>query len=169
MAASNTASAFVDAATSINYTNPLASSDNLMRWLTNIPLDNYKSILCSNVTVSQTLNPSYQRQVCNAFAATGLSNTDYAALNQTFFGNRKILATVTSTNIYNLWVDYGGSVTYSILSAASGSTERWSLSSDFDTGALTSGGNYYTQQYFHQFKYQVSYSLANAGTPTAPL
>ena len=66
------------------------------------------------------------------------------------------------------WSDYGGAATFPASTVSSGSSERWSIGNAYSTAALTTGGNTYSKQYYHQYQQTLSYSVVGGGSPSAP-
>ena len=112
-------------------------------------------------------------QVQNTFRATFNSGNplsgDSLALTGTYLGTgSSTIAALNSGNSWQLsaWNDYNTAVAFPVSTANSGPSEHWNLSSPYSTAALTTGGNTYSQTYYHQYLQTLSYT-AN-GSPTAP-
>ncbi|HTY74638.1 MAG TPA: PQQ-binding-like beta-propeller repeat protein [Candidatus Nanoarchaeia archaeon] len=111
-------------------------------------------------------------QLNNIYSVTGPQPNDTVILTGTYLAtNSSTIATLNSGNNWNAsaWTDYGTLVTFPATSANSGSNERWSIGKDYSTGAITSAGTTYSEQYYHQYKQTLSYAATGGALPSAPV
>ena len=173
MAADPSGSAFdwVDAGTAVSYTNPISAVGN-ERWQADFTVSGGESVIVSSVDSSTSpIDPEYYHQVQNTFTVTGISGSDSVVLTGTLFGTgSSTIVTLDSGNGWSAsaWSDYNYAVTFPAVSSLSTRTERWAIPSAASTGALTAGGNTYSEAYTHQFKFTLSYSISDSSLPTAP-
>jgi hypothetical protein len=112
------------------------------------------------------LDVTAYEQVSNNFTVTGLSGADSVTLAGTYLGvDSSPIVILNTANDWNAsaWSDYGYAVTFPASSASSTGTERWSIGSEYSTGALTAGGGSYSEAYVHQFYLTVT---SAHGSPT---
>ena len=160
---------WVDAGTSIQYTDSLAGFTN-ERWLASASAVGGKSVIDASVDASGTLNPTYYRQwmhhlqVVFTGGAVGCSSVP---LTGTFLGASGTLTTLTHDGVMHaVWADTG--TTFFIPASTTPiNGERWSRPTSVTTSVSYSAWSYITYDY-HQFGYEFSYSIADSSTPTTP-
>jgi hypothetical protein len=112
-------------------------------------------------------------QLNNTFSALGVQGDDSVSLWEVYSDTIKNATTLNSANNWSAsaWITYNASIVFPGSTANSGSNERWSVgnASHYSTPGLTTAGNTYSNQYYHQYKQTFSYVVVGGGSPSAPV
>lgn len=116
---SSAPSDWIDAASSVTYTNPLTGSTSSQRWM--ISGGASPAVITSSVTASGTLNPSYyhQYQVTFAVYPSASGSTTPTGTNWEDAGSLAISASVNSGFTFSIWSSDTGSITFINANSAS--------------------------------------------------
>ncbi|MGA2386781.1 MAG: hypothetical protein ABSG33_09635 [Candidatus Bathyarchaeia archaeon] len=166
----NSANDWVDAGTTVSYTNPLTGSTSSERWQTNLAISSGKSTVSASVgPVTSPINPTYYNQFNEMLSySTSDSSTPSSipAFTANQFGSPTAQSLTTTSSPY--WFDAGSTWSMTNPIVAGSGTERWQTVQAY-TGVLS-----YTNVvtiaplYYHQFLMTLEYNIANtpAGSPT---
>ena len=161
---------WVDAGSSVTYTNPINGGVG-ERW--KIAPDNSASpyVADASVAATETLNPSYyhQFQVSASYSTSdGSTPSDPVVLSGTQFGSSSFTLTLTTT-AQTPWLDAGTSWSVNNPIPSLPVNERWYDPTAADTSGTVTGAITIATAYHHQYlvQFSVSPSLAGTTTPSA--
>jgi hypothetical protein len=172
---------WVDAGTTVWYTNPLSNSGSTERWQANYLISSGKSAIGGSVAGSGNLNPMYYHQYLVTFGVTSLDSTatgtdTVVALTAKEFGSSTTPSIVVNdfSSTPSLFVDSGQSLGYTftsiITSTAAGKQYAWASTSgtgsassentrtgSFTVSAVSSLSATYSAEYFTKVEYSGVY------------
>lgn len=160
-ATSKGTSGWADAGSTYNYTNPLAGSTSLERWMAN------STGAQGKVTAASTVSPSFYHQFAFSMNFTVIGGGPYnnARLNFTSLGVPSLEQLSRSTSTF--WLDASTNWAVSSLLPSSTPSEQWITTKANSGTALAPVTATYT--YYHQFLGTLQYSiLGPGGSPPVP-
>jgi hypothetical protein len=160
---SSPGSDWVDAGSSVTYTNPITGAFG-ERWI--IPGGASPYVASSSVTMSQTLNPSYYHQyqaTANYSTSDGSTPSSNVVLSGTQNGSTTYQLTLT-TSTQTTWLDANTTWQVNNPITAIGGTEQWMASSG--TSGTVTQAFMVSPTYAHQYYLTVNTSPTGVNSPT---